>query len=159
MQNFKPSFLPSPRRVFFAITIMIVAAIVGVIAWIEAPNLPRGSGVALVGGHFEMLNQDGVKVTEKDFAGKPMLMFFGYTYCPDVCPTELQVMAAALDQLGDVAKDVQPVFISIDPERDTPEKLGEYLKSFDPRFVGLTGGVMTWVLAMIESRAAPWRSA
>lgn len=98
------------------------------------------SGKALVGGPFSLTDQTGKRVTEKDFQGRYMLVFFGYTHCPDICPSALQVISAALEKLGDKAKDVVPVFITLDPARDTPEKLGEYLKSFDPRFVGLTGG-------------------
>lgn len=98
------------------------------------------SGKALVGGPFTLTDQTGKRVTEKDFQGRYMLVFFGYTHCPDICPSGLQVISAALEKLADKAKDVVPVFITLDPERDTPEKLAEYLKSFDPRFVGLTGG-------------------
>lgn len=97
------------------------------------------SGKALVGGPFTLTDQTGKRVSEKDFLGRNMLVFFGFTHCPDICPSGLQVMSAALAKLGDKAKDVVPVFITLDPERDTPEKLGDYLKSFDPRFVGLTG--------------------
>jgi protein SCO1/2 len=85
------------------------------------------------------VNQDGKRVTEKDFLGNYMLVFFGYTYCPDVCPTELQVMTAALDQLGPEASRIQPVFVSIDPARDTPEVLKAYVANFGPRLMGLTG--------------------
>ena len=68
-----------------------------------------------------------------------MLVFFGYTYCPDICPTELQVMSAALDNLGAKADDIQPIFISVDQQRDTPEVLKQYVTNFHPRLVGLTG--------------------
>ena len=68
-----------------------------------------------------------------------MLVFFGYTYCPDICPTELQVMSAALDNLGAKADDIQPIFITFDPQRDTPEVLKQYIANFHPRLVGLTG--------------------
>jgi protein SCO1/2 len=68
-----------------------------------------------------------------------MLVFFGFTHCPDICPAELQVIAQALDKLGDKAKQVVPVFITVDPERDTPPVMAEYVKSFGPEFVGLTG--------------------
>jgi len=98
-----------------------------------------GSGVALVGGPFTLTDQDGRTVSEKSFAGKYMLVFFGYTYCPDICPTELQVMSAALDQIGPVADRIQPIFISIDPARDTPEVLKSYVGNFGPRLIGLTG--------------------
>jgi protein SCO1/2 len=77
--------------------------------------------------------------TEKDFQGKYMLVFFGYTYCPDVCPTTLAVMADALQKIGSLADKVTPVFITVDPKRDTPEKIKTYLSSFGKRFVGLTG--------------------
>jgi protein SCO1/2 len=68
-----------------------------------------------------------------------MLVYFGFTFCPDVCPTELQVMAGAMEKLGDKAEKVQPVFVTVDPERDTPEALAKYVKQFDPRLMGLTG--------------------
>ena len=97
------------------------------------------AGTALVGGPFTLTDHTGRKVTEKDFLGKYMLVFFGYTYCPDVCPTELQVMSAALDSLGAKADTIQPIFISIDPERDTPEVLKQYVANFHPRLMGLTG--------------------
>ena len=139
MQNSKPSLLPSTPRLVLAIVLLALAGSLGFYAWNAAWIDNTVSGVALIGGPFEMENQNGIKVTEKDFAGKPLLIFFGYTYCPDVCPTELQIMSATLDQLGDQAKDVQPVFVTIDPERDTPAVLKSYLESFGPRWTGLTG--------------------
>lgn len=99
----------------------------------------KGTGIALVGGPFSLTDQTGRRVTDKDFLGKYMLVIFGYTYCPDVCPTELQVMSAALDQLGTKADSIQPLFITIDPQRDTPEVLKQYVSNFHPRLVGLTG--------------------
>jgi protein SCO1/2 len=78
-------------------------------------------------------------VTDQNFRGRYMLIFFGYTHCPDICPAELQVMAAALDQLGPKAAKVVPIFITLDPERDTPEAVGAYVKNFGPNIVGLTG--------------------
>jgi protein SCO1/2 len=99
----------------------------------------RSVGQALVGGPFQLTDQDGRRVTDQDFRGKWMLVFFGFTNCPDVCPTALQVMAAALDKLGASAERVIPVFISVDPERDTPAQLALYVRSFHPRLVGLTG--------------------
>ncbi|MDR3523619.1 MAG: SCO family protein [Acetobacteraceae bacterium] len=95
-------------------------------------------GVA-IGGHFDLVGADGKPVTDADFRGKVMLVYFGYTFCPDVCPTELQTIAASLAQLGDQAAKVAPIFITIDPERDTPQAMGEYVKLFDGRIVGLTG--------------------
>lgn len=92
-----------------------------------------------IGGPFELVNQDGRTVTQADFAGKLMLVYFGFTYCPDICPAELLVMSQALDALGDQASQVVPVFITVDPKRDTPEKMKEYVAAFHPSFVGLTG--------------------
>lgn len=92
-----------------------------------------------IGGPFKLTDQNGSTRTDQEFRGKYLLVFFGYTYCPDVCPTTLAVMKTALDMMGSRADRVVPVFISVDPKRDTPEKLKNYLSSFGPRFVGLTG--------------------
>ncbi len=97
------------------------------------------SGEALVGGPFKLTDQTGKTVTEADFRGEYMLIYFGFTFCPDVCPTELQAMAGALQLLGAKADKVRPIFVTIDPERDTAKVLQGYVKQFDPRLVGLTG--------------------
>jgi protein SCO1/2 len=99
----------------------------------------KSSGTALIGGDFTLINQDGKTVTNKDFEGKYMLIYFGYTFCPDVCPTELQVMTGALEKLGDQAKLIQPVFVSVDPQRDKPEIMKDYVSNFFPGMIGLTG--------------------
>lgn len=103
-----------------------------------AAPLPA-AGKAQIGGPFSLIDHTGKRVTEKEFRGQHMLVFFGFTACPDVCPASLQVIAAALDRLGAKAERVIPLFITIDPERDTPEQLAQYVKSFHPRLVGLTG--------------------
>ena len=97
------------------------------------------TGVADVGGPFSLIDQDGVRRTDQDFLGRHMLVFFGFTYCPDVCPTTLAVLSAALGEIGPAADDVVPVLITVDPARDTPEALKPYLATFGPNFVGLTG--------------------
>jgi protein SCO1 len=97
------------------------------------------TGKPLIGGPFSLIDQTGKRVTDQDFKGRYLLVFFGYTFCPDVCPSGLQVMAGALDKLGAAADAITPVLITIDPARDTPEKLGAYVKSFHPRLLGLTG--------------------
>ncbi|MFC0407489.1 SCO family protein [Roseomonas elaeocarpi] len=102
----------------------------------DAVALPPGVSL---GGPFALVNQDGQAVTDRSYRGKAVLIFFGYTFCPDVCPTELSVMAAAIDQLGPLASRVQPVLITIDPERDTPAKLKDYVALFHPSIQGLTG--------------------
>ena len=97
-------------------------------------SLPRR-----IDGRFELADATGRTVTNKDFLGKWMVVFFGYTFCPDVCPTTLNNIAVALNQLGPQAKDVQPIFISVDPKRDNPASLAEYTAAFDTRILGLTG--------------------
>ena len=99
----------------------------------------RSVGQALVGGPFTLTDHTGKRVTDQDFRGKLLLVFFGFTNCPDVCPTALQVMAAALDKLGPNAARITPVLISVDPAHDTPAVLATYVASFHPRLVGLTG--------------------
>jgi len=103
------------------------------------PTQVMSIGKAAVGGPFTLTDHTGRRVTDQDFRGKYMLVYFGFTFCPDVCPTGLQVMAAALDQLGPKAEEIIPIFISVDPERDTPEQLAQYVPSFHPRLIGLTG--------------------
>ncbi|GMV64108.1 MAG: hypothetical protein AMXMBFR74_32750 [Parvibaculum sp.] len=97
------------------------------------------SGKAQVGGPFTLVNDAGETVTDETFRGRYMLIYFGFTFCPDVCPTELGIMSAALDQLGEKAEKVQPLFVTIDPERDTPEVMARYVTLFHPRLMGLTG--------------------
>src|SRR4029079_13092326 len=97
------------------------------------------TGTALIGGPFTLLDQNGKTVTDRDFRGRYMLIFFGFTHCPDICPAELQVISASLDELGPKAEEVVPIFVTLDPERDTPEVMADYVKNFGSRFVGLTG--------------------
>jgi protein SCO1/2 len=124
----------------FGIAAAIIALRVRDRATVEAtvPGQIRVGSDVDIGGPFSLTDQNGKRVTEGDFAGRFMLIYFGYTYCPDVCPTELNTMALALDQLG-IRVRIVPVFITIDPDRDTPEQLKSYLASFGSDFVGLTG--------------------
>ena len=92
-----------------------------------------------VGGPFALVDHTGQPRTDADFRGKLMLVYFGFTYCSDVCPTDLQAIAAAMDRLGPASETVQPLFITVDPEKDTPEQLKEYVRLFHPRLIGLTG--------------------
>ncbi len=99
----------------------------------------QSAGKALIGGPFTLTDSSGKKVTDQDFRGRYMLVFFGFTACPDICPAGLQLMSAALGKIGAKADNVTPIFISVDPARDTPEKIAAYVKNFDDRLVGLTG--------------------
>jgi len=114
-----------------------LAAFAGAALLVLAPA-PR-QATAAVGGPFALVDQDGRAVTDRDFLGKPFLVLFGYTHCPDVCPTKLFEISEVLGRTGDRGRDLRALFITVDPERDTPEVLKSYLGSFDGRIVGLTG--------------------
>jgi protein SCO1 len=129
------------------LTVIVAGFLIGAIAGAAILALTGGkpgqtvatSGKALIGGPFALIDQNGKTVTDQDFRGRFMLVFFGFTHCPDICPAELQVMSQALEALGANAEDVVPIFITLDPERDTQEAVGAYVKNFGDRFVGLTG--------------------
>jgi protein SCO1/2 len=94
-----------------------------------------------IGGPFRLQDQTGKTRTDADFRGQLMLVYFGFTYCPDICPTDLQAIGLAMDQLGNDAAKVQPLFVTLDPERDTVEHLAQYVPLFHPRLIGLTGNI------------------
>ena len=100
---------------------------------------PAGQSSLPLGGAFHLVDQNGRPVSDQDLHGKPTVMFFGYTYCPDVCPTTLTDMTAWLKALGPDADRLNMVYVTIDPDRDTPARLKSYLTAFDPRIRGLTG--------------------
>jgi protein SCO1/2 len=105
------------------------AELMDVVMWSREP----------IGGAFALIDQNGKRCIDADFRGKFMLVYFGFTFCPDVCPTDLQQMGLAVDRLGAAGDAVQPIFITVDPERDTPEHLKNYVANFHSRFIGLTG--------------------
>lgn len=108
----------------------------------DAPERPPLTGAA-IGGPFSLINQNGERVTDQTFAGKYRLMYFGYTFCPDVCPVDLQRLMSGYrlleKQAPEIAAKLQPIFISIDPERDTPQVMKPYVAAFHPKLMGLTG--------------------
>jgi protein SCO1 len=116
-----------------ALLVALLLVGTGGFLWLSASNGP------LIGGPFTLENDAGNQVTDRDFRGKYMLIYFGYTYCPDVCPTTLDAVSDALDKLGAKAKRLTPVFITIDPERDTPAVMKRFTAAFSPALVGLTG--------------------
>jgi protein SCO1 len=123
-----------------AAILLIVSALGGCGgAPVQAPPLEG----ARIGGAFSLTDQNGRTVTDRDFAGRWRIMYFGYTYCPDVCPTDMLKLGQAMKlldkQAPGVAKQVAPVFVSVDPARDTPAVLKQYVDQFDSRFTGLTG--------------------
>ena len=150
----KAAKMPSRRNAYIALIVLISVVILTWRHYIEpryfadyrAPasgqeNQVQSVGKPKIGGPFTLVNQDGVTVTEADFKGRYMMIYFGYTYCPDVCPTALSAMGDALDIMGAKADIITPVFITIDPERDDTEAMKMYVENFHPRLVGLTGSV------------------
>lgn len=134
----------SPRIIIFATAAFILGALgafvlINLTGQASGPVVSQVSGKALIGGPFTLTDHTGKTVTEKDFEGRFTIVYFGFTYCPDVCPAELQVITAALEHLGEKANEVTPVFISVDPKRDTVEQMASYVKHFHKRLVGLTG--------------------
>lgn len=128
----------------FAGLALLIAAGIAILAVqvIEGgPNTSGGIvGQATVGGPFELTDGDGETVTEADFADKYMVVYFGFTYCPDICPTELISIADGIDMMdAEAAQQFRPIFITVDPERDTPDVVKEYASNFHDRMIGLTG--------------------
>jgi protein SCO1/2 len=133
----------TPRKSRLAL--VLSAFMLGLVVFFGAIFLISGRdgspASSAIGGSFTLTDQDGNIVTDADFKGKPMLVFFGYTHCPDVCPTTLFEVSEVLRALGNDAGKAQALFITIDPERDTSKVMKDYLSSFDPHLRGLTGSV------------------
>jgi protein SCO1/2 len=126
----------SARALRFVGAVALAAALLFVA--LSRPN--RGEPpVPLIGGSFELTSQNGERLSSNDLLGRPFAVFFGYTMCPDICPTTLMELSTVVKDLGSAADEMRFLFISIDPERDTPEHLKQYLSNFDPRILGLTG--------------------
>lgn len=135
------------RRLRIAIWAIGLCAIVLVLttAWAlyrpGGPLVREDASIVQIGGPFELVTHKGEPLSDRDLMGSPFAVFFGFTHCPEICPTTLWEMSQALEALGADAERLRVLFISVDPERDTPEFLANYLQSFDPRIVGLTGSV------------------
>lgn len=130
------------RAILLALAVVVIAAVAMLAFRTHFGGGERTAGVPAapaIGGPFTLTDHTGRTVTDADFRGRFMLIYFGYTYCPDICPTSLSRNSDALDILGDAAKDVVPILISVDHERDTPEYLNEYRDFFHPRLVAMVG--------------------
>ena len=110
----------------------------GVILFVSH-NQGTGIGPSAIGGPFKLIDQDGKPITDHDMKGRPFLVFFGYTHCPDICPTTLFEMSEVLHAMGKDADRINALFITVDPERDTAPVMKDYLSSFDPHLRGATG--------------------
>ena len=119
--------------------------------WLIGPRSPR---TATIGGPFKLVQGDGRQVTDQNFRGQYLLIYFGYTSCQDVCPMTLASVAAALDDLGEAAGRVQPLFITVDPGRDTPAVVEKYVCLFTPKLVGLTGTAEEIHKVLVEYRVS-----
>lgn len=131
--------------------LVLVAGAGAAYLFLSARNAPVDAGPAVYATPFTLIDQDGNEVTEADFLGKPSAWFYGFTHCPDVCPTTLSEMSALLEALGPDADRLQAVFVSIDPERDDVVTMKDYVEYFDDRIVGLTGSLEN-VSAMAKAR-------
>jgi protein SCO1 len=134
----KPSKPQPDHRAVYAVLGLLVAVLLigtGAFLWLGGRQ-PAG---LTIGGPFVLENGAGKTVSDRDYHGKYVLVYFGYTFCPDVCPTTLNAVADAMDKLGAKADQVQPLFITVDPKRDTPSVMQQYAAAFSPRITGLTG--------------------
>lgn len=132
----------SRRILIVAVAALIAGGLVGLVTLqtkLFGSARSVSTGQALVGGPFALTGPGGKTVRDSDFRGKYMLIYFGFAQCPDICPAALQVISTALDQIGDKVKKVQPIFITLDPERDAPDVMAAYVSAFHPKMIGLTG--------------------
>ena len=128
------------RYAVFLAFVLFAAGFGAMYTLLNLPERIASEGTPLIGGPFSLMDTNGRRVTDRDFRGKLMLVFFGYSHCPDVCPTELQTMSEVMNKLGPEAGKVAPIFISVDPKRDTPEVLAAYMKNFEPAHHGINRG-------------------
>ncbi len=123
---------------FVVVLVVLLAGFAYENGWFGGGEINSAASLP-IGGPFSLTDQNGTARHDSDFRGKLMLVYFGYVYCPDICPTTLAAMSQALDQLGPESDQVQPIFITVDPERDTPAQLKLYAANFHPRLLALTG--------------------
>jgi protein SCO1 len=130
--------IPSHRVLYATMGLLLAVLLLGAggLLWLQGSG---GNSPISIGGPFTLEDGSGKTVTDRDFRGKYMLVYFGYTFCPDVCPTTLNAVADAMDKLGPASANVRPLFITVDPKRDTPAVVKQYAAAFGPNIEGLTG--------------------
>lgn len=152
-----PSRYARLRVLLWALVGVVVLGFVAQWAWQNwsdrTPRTAMESARDLISGEFALIDHTGAAVTDETYRGKWLVVFFGYTFCPDVCPTTLTTVSEAVDRLGAAASQVQPLFITVDPQRDTVDRMAEYVAAFDAGIVGLTGAP-----EQIEAAAASFRA-
>jgi len=133
--------MPTNRRLAIGAALSLFVAMAGAAAFADEapPQILSATTATHIGGPFSLTSTDGKPTTDRSFPGQWLLIYFGYTFCPDACPTALNAISAALAELGPEALKIQPIFVTVDPERDTPQILAQYVKNFDPRLIALFG--------------------
>ena len=131
---------PRTARLLLALGAFVAGLVLfSAVIFIVTGRSPAPIAISAVGGPFRLIDQNDKPITEQDFKGQPFLVFFGFTHCPDVCPTTLFEVSEIFRALGPDAKNLRAMFVTVDPERDTPAVIKDYLASFDPRIIGVTG--------------------
>jgi protein SCO1 len=133
--------MPANWRLVLGAALSLFPAVAGAAAFADEapPQILSATTATHIGGPFSLTSADGKRITDRSFPGQWLLIYFGYTFCPDACPTALSAMSAALAEIGPDARKIQPIFVTVDPQRDTPQILAQYVKNFDPRLIALLG--------------------
>ena len=155
MPAVQPSNAPRSRALAIrALVVLVAVAVLGLVAFMLTSSSERPRA-ALIGGAFSLDAGDGKTVSDQTLRGRPFLVYFGYTHCPDVCPTELAHISDVLTEMGD--KPIPVLFITVDPERDTPKIMQDYVSSFNPAIIGLSGSQQAIDAAEKTFRVSPAR--
>lgn len=135
--------MPPLRSIRLALwgLVVLLALSAGGLYYVQHSSRSAEAPLVKVGGPFELTSEEGTRFSSTSLAGQPFIIYFGFTHCPDVCPTAMFEVSEVLKEVGEAAKDLKVLFVSVDPERDTPQLLKDYTETFDPRIIGLTGSM------------------
>lgn len=135
--------MPPLRSIRLALwgLVVLLALSAGGLYYVQHSSRSAEAPLVKVGGPFELTSEEGTRFSSTSLAGQPFIIYFGFTHCPDVCPTAMFEVSEVLKEVGEPAKDLKVLFVSVDPERDTPQLLKDYTETFDPRIIGLTGSM------------------